>query len=136
MITVQLLCDFCRRGVVWGKHASQTEVGSWALENGWVIGNEHICPECCKSHKLNDGQIKELHDRLMKIYKKYYRTQHARLIAKTKRISRSQLNIWTEKASQARVLVENQIYSVEEFIKYLDGEDSEITKVLGELKWD
>jgi ribosomal protein S19E (S16A) len=62
----------------------------------------------------------------MALYKKYYRTQHARLKAKTKKISQLELSQWAEKARKARELTADGRYSLEEFEKFLKGEESEI----------
>jgi hypothetical protein len=136
MITMQLQCDWCKKGFVWGKQISRSDVEVWAMDNGWEMGRkEHICPDCLSSEEQILVGIKdeEFHDRVMQIFNRYYRTQHARLKAKNKRITRTQLKIWTEKARQARILVEKEKYSVEEFIKYLEGEPSALIKELGEL---
>jgi DNA-dependent RNA polymerase auxiliary subunit epsilon len=136
MIAVQLQCDWCKKGFVWGKRISLTDIALWAEDNGWEMGRkEHICPDCLTSREriLLNIKKEDLHDRVMEIFNRYYRTLHARLRAKTKRITKTQLNIWTTKARHARKLVEQEKYTIVEFIKYLDGEDSEITKEIGEI---
>jgi hypothetical protein len=74
-----------------------------------------------KFEKSADGE--HSYNEIVALYKRYYRTQHARLKAKTKRISQLELSQWTEKARKARELTTEGRYSFEEFEKFLKGEE-------------
>jgi hypothetical protein len=62
----------------------------------------------------------------MALFNKHYKTQHARMRAKNVRITKQELNAWTERARKARELTADGRYSLEEFEKFLKGEESEI----------
>jgi hypothetical protein len=131
MITIQLQCDCCKTIKEWRESKSQEDISLWALDNGWEFGKEHICPDCLSN--LENNRCKQRHDRIMEIYNKYHAVVHSRLKTKTKRITKTQLDTWTKKVRIARTLVEMNRYSIEEFIKYLEGNESAITKEFGEL---
>jgi hypothetical protein len=66
------------------------------------------------------------YNEIMALYNKFYRTQYARLRAKTKKITRQELNDCSGRTRIARELTAEGKYSFDEFEKFLKGEESEI----------
>jgi hypothetical protein len=85
--------------------------------------NDSTCRMGAVVH-LSDSEYS--YNEIMALFNKHYKTPHARMRAKNVRITKQELDEWTKRARKARELTADGRYSLEEFEKFLKGEESEI----------